>query len=64
MKQLTLFLSLALISYSAFTQNNDLKIDFPDIPGYKTLKCEFHQHTVFSDGSVWPEIRVAEAVRS
>ena len=35
---------------------------FPDIPGYKTLKCDFHQHTVFSDGSVWPDIRVQEAL--
>jgi 3',5'-nucleoside bisphosphate phosphatase len=37
-------------------------ISFPDIPGYKTLKCDFHQHTVFSDGSVWPDIRVKEAL--
>ncbi len=39
------------------------KIDFPDIPGYKTLKFDFHQHSVFSDGSVWPDIRVEEAIR-
>lgn len=38
------------------------KISFPDIPGYKTLKCDLHQHTVFSDGSVWPDIRVMEAL--
>lgn len=38
------------------------KLIFPDIPGYKTLKCDFHQHTVFSDGSVWPDIRVMEAL--
>ncbi len=38
------------------------KIMFPDIPGYKTLKCDLHQHTVFSDGSVWPDIRVMEAL--
>ncbi len=37
-------------------------IEFPDIPGYKTLKCDFHQHSVFSDGHVWPDIRVAEAI--
>lgn len=35
---------------------------FPDIPGYLTLKCDLHQHTVFSDGSVWPDIRVQEAL--
>jgi hypothetical protein len=37
-------------------------IDFPDIPGFKTLVCDFHQHTVFSDGEVWPSIRVREAL--
>lgn len=38
-------------------------IEFPDVPGYVTLKCDFHQHTVFSDGNVWPTIRVEEAVK-
>ena len=33
----------------------------PDIPGYVTLKCDFHMHTVFSDGNVWPPIRTEEA---
>ncbi len=36
-------------------------IQIPDIPGYKTLKCDFHLHTVFSDGIVWPTVRVNEA---
>ena len=39
------------------------KINFPDILGYKTLKCDFHMHTVFSDGQVWPTTRVDEAAR-
>jgi hypothetical protein len=38
---------------------NDLNI--PNIPGYRTLKCDFHVHTVFSDGLVWPTVRVWEA---
>ena len=38
-------------------------IEFPDVPGYQTLVCDFHLHTVFSDGFVWPSIRVQEAVR-
>ena len=38
-------------------------IQFPDIPGFVTLKCDLHMHTVLSDGSVWPGIRVEEAVR-
>lgn len=33
----------------------------PDIMGMKTLKCDFHMHTVFSDGVVWPDVRVQEA---
>jgi hypothetical protein len=40
-------------------QRIDLRI--PDIAGFKTLKCDFHMHTVFSDGLVWPHIRVQEA---
>ena len=35
----------------------------PDLPGYKTLKGDFHIHTVFSDGRVWPTVRVMEAWR-
>ncbi len=37
------------------------EIQIPDIPGFHTLKCDFHIHTVFSDGNVWPTIRVNEA---
>lgn len=36
-------------------------INIPDIDGYETLKCDFHMHTVFSDGYVWPAMRVIEA---
>lgn len=38
-------------------------INLPDIPGYLTLKCDFHIHTVFSDGLVWPTVRAEEAWR-
>jgi hypothetical protein len=44
-------------------QDNSREIQFPDVEGYKTLKCDFHIHTVFSDGLVWPTIRVDEAVK-
>ncbi len=37
------------------------EIVIPGFDGYKALKCDFHIHTVFSDGSVWPNIRVQEA---
>lgn len=36
-------------------------VNVPDIAGYTTLKCDLHMHTVFSDGLVWPSIRVQEA---
>lgn len=35
----------------------------PGIPGTVTIKCDLHMHTVFSDGDVWPTIRIDEAVR-
>ncbi|MEX0942861.1 MAG: Sb-PDE family phosphodiesterase [Pseudomonadales bacterium] len=38
-------------------------IEFPDTAMYKTLVVDLHTHTVFSDGHVWPTIRVAEAQR-
>jgi hypothetical protein len=36
---------------------------YPNIDGYVTLKVDLHMHTVFSDGNVWPTIRVQEALR-
>jgi hypothetical protein len=39
------------------------ELQFPNPPGYVTLKCDFHMHTVFSDGKVWPTVRVEEAWR-
>jgi hypothetical protein len=35
----------------------------PDLPGLRTLKGDFHLHTVFSDGEVWPTVHVREAWR-
>lgn len=59
--------SLVFLAFQIFGQPhphlNDRAIHFPDIPGYQTLVCDLHTHTVFSDGSVWPDIRVQEAVR-
>ena len=39
------------------------RIVFPDVEGYLTLSADLHMHSVFSDGSVWPNIRVQEAIR-
>ena len=67
MKQLlVLLLVVVLLPRAAHAQDThaaERLIEFPDIPGYLTLKCDLHLHTVFSDGSVWPNIRVQEALR-
>ena len=45
-----------------YRRNMDRKVyHIPDLPGYVTLKGDFHIHTIFSDGLVWPEFRVLEA---
>lgn len=54
------FLSVIFISSVLFAQTRK-EINLPDIPGYFTLKCDFHMHTPFSDGTVWPPDRVTEA---
>jgi hypothetical protein len=55
---------LALVSLAAAAPAQVRhEIAFPDIQGYTTLKCDFHMHTVFSDGYVWPTVRVDEAWR-
>ncbi len=66
MKRLFLILTAATIlvlgNLSQAAERHE--IAFPDLPGYKTLKCDLHMHTVFSDGYVWPTVRVDEAWRT
>ena len=73
MKTITLirFIVLSLALAGAYrpdgraqeASSGDRVIAFPDIPGYLTLKCDLHMHTVLSDGYVWPTIRVQEALK-
>jgi hypothetical protein len=70
MKYKSILVLINILILFSFTFSQELKpyekdrlIEFPDIPGYKTLKCDFHQHTAFSDGHVWPDIRTMEAQR-
>lgn len=56
-----ILLMVFAISSISLAQNS--KVSVPDIPGYYTLKGDFHMHTVFSDGHVWPTFRVNEAIR-
>ncbi len=56
----------ALMLHSLVAQHHHGRLEpikYPDIEGYKTLSTDLHQHTVFSDGNVWPTIRVQEAIR-
>jgi 3',5'-nucleoside bisphosphate phosphatase len=59
-KNILIFIILALLQGISSGQSRKI-IYIPDIPGYTTLKCDFHLHTVFSDGAVWPTVRVEEA---
>jgi hypothetical protein len=54
-------LVVVLLQTSLVPAQTRQEIHIPDILGYQTLKCDFHLHTVFSDGLVWPTVRVDEA---
>ncbi|MCK5401877.1 MAG: PHP domain-containing protein, partial [Flavobacteriaceae bacterium] len=64
---LAVFLTIGLsvfnqaIAQTTHSHKHKRAIEFPDISNYKTIICDFHQHSVFSDGDVWPSIRVEEA---
>lgn len=61
------WLAIALAAISALAHEPVTRarteILIPDVPGYVTLKGDFHIHTVFSDGTVWPSVRAEEAWR-
>lgn len=66
MKNLTtLFCFLCCVCFvkAQHSHSGGHALTYPDIDGYKTLKTDLHIHTVFSDGNVWPTIRVQEALR-
>ncbi len=66
MKFQPLFIALFTVSFlvaQEHSHQSSRALEFPNIPGYTTLKTDLHQHTVFSDGNVWPNIRVMEALR-
>ena len=78
MKRIIFAVASLLVASAAYAQrpgldtfihyeNENLKsndqVMIPNIDGYLTLKGDFHIHTVFSDGSVWPTFRVEEARR-
>ncbi len=57
-----LIVLLLTLQLNAQYHRQESSLTFPDIDGFKTLKCDFHMHTTFSDGQVWPNYRVTEAI--
>jgi hypothetical protein len=51
-----------LLTMAAQNESRD-PLPVPDVAPYKTLKGDFHLHSVFSDGRVWPTVHVREAWR-
>jgi hypothetical protein len=45
------------------SESSERAIVFPDTAEFLTLSLDPHTHSVFSDGHVWPTIRVEEALR-
>jgi len=62
-KSTTAILAVLLFVNVATADEPRREIRFADVPGYRTLKCDLHMHTVFSDGDLWPSNRVIEAWR-
>jgi hypothetical protein len=57
-----LFLPFAVATLAAQVQTREA-LPVPALPGYTTLKGDFHLHSVFSDGAVWPTVHVLDAWR-
>lgn len=60
--RLLLIITALLLGTMAISAQRKM-LNTPELPGYVTLKCDFHMHTVFSDGNVWPTQRIGEAWR-
>ncbi|WP_253931467.1 Sb-PDE family phosphodiesterase [Lewinella sp. W8] len=63
MATLLLFLPLSAQHQHVHGHTHERPIHFPDTDRYRTIVSDFHMHSVFSDGSVWPDIRVQEALK-
>ncbi len=59
----TLILSVAVLAAASAASAQERAIEFPDVDGYRTFTVDLHTHSVFSDGMVWPVIRMQESER-
>lgn len=62
MKRILLTLTAASLTLLCAHAIVPRQMVIPNIPGYVTLKGDFHVHTTFSDGTVWPTTRVDESL--
>jgi hypothetical protein len=62
-RTLTVLVVMSLFAPRVLADDVRREIHFPDLPGYQTVMSDLHMHTVFSDGNVWPSVRVDEAWR-
>ena len=60
-QQTTTNLNVNKVFYPSYSSNERATISFPKVNGYEVITCDFHTHTMFSDGLVWPALRVSEA---
>ncbi|MFA6334734.1 MAG: hypothetical protein WCX48_04150 [Bacteroidales bacterium] len=49
------------VNFPAYSSQTREIMTFPKVLDYEVLSCDFHIHTIFSDGLVWPTLRVSEA---
>ena len=54
---------MAGLAIAAVAGAQERAIEFPDVDGYRTFSVDLHTHSVFSDGMVWPIIRMQESER-
>jgi predicted metal-dependent phosphoesterase TrpH len=49
------------VTFPSYITTHRENLILPKIKGYEVISCDFHVHTVFSDGLMWPTFRVLEA---
>ncbi len=49
------------VTYPSYSAAHRTNFVFPKVGEYVVLTADLHTHTIFSDGLVWPTLRIAEA---
>jgi len=62
MKRIIIAFLIVVVIFPTTAQKK-AKFQLPKMEGVELVTCDLHVHTVFSDGMVWPTIRIDEAVR-